>query len=87
MNTLSHRLLVMIHGQDDSMATPLADTDSNFYDNDCAPDANRVIQPPPPIEVDPEYRARVFRWAWAATIAGYLLLAALLKLAGARSFE
>jgi hypothetical protein len=62
------------------------------YPNDCeceldcdiAPDADRVIAPPPaPKPIN--HRARAAYWALAVVAALYMGVAALLKLAGARS--
>lgn len=55
--------------------------------NDVAPDASRSIQPPPPIERDPAYRARVLRLAVVFSLAAWGVLAALLEFFGASEFK
>lgn len=95
----AHRLLVLVTGMPNSMETPQhrarlhcsgceqgCDLCDAEFNRDVAPDADRVIQPPLPIEVDPAYRAKVMRWAAALGLSFWLAMAGLLRLFGARSF-
>lgn len=83
MKALAYRLLVLVTGQPDSMATSLADTDTHFFDEDVAPDAARVIQAPARTPEDDRYIASVRRWALYAITTGMAALAGLLELFGA----
>jgi len=112
MNATLSRLLLLVHGQPDTMETPLPgfwgrsgggsiDTLRGYSGGchqgrkacdcetelacDIPPDAERVIQPPPPLSDD--MRARFKRRALYLSVLGFGALAGLLEAFGANPFD
>jgi hypothetical protein len=91
---LLHRAVVLITGQGDELATPFAGCTGGCHQGrgacncetelacDVAPDADRVIAPPPPLSDD--MRARMNRKATVIGVALFALLAALVGISDPR---
>lgn len=90
-----HRAVVLITGQGDELATPFAGCSGGCEQGDqpcdcelacdIAPDAYRVIAPPPPL--DDSTRARFKRRALYLSALGFGALAGLLEAFGASPFD
>jgi hypothetical protein len=87
-----HRAVVFVTGQGDELATPFAGCTGGCQQGDqpcdcelacdVAPDADRVIAPPPPLSDD--MRARMNRKATVIGVALFALLAALVGISDPR---
>ena len=91
---LLHRAVVFITGQGDELATPFAGCSGGCHQGDLpcdcelscevAPDADRVIAPPPPLSDD--MRSRILRRALYLSALLFGVLAGLLEAFGAEPF-
>jgi hypothetical protein len=92
-----HRAVVFVTGQGDELATPFAGCTGGCHQGrgacdcdtelacDVAPDADRVIAPPPPLPED--VRSRLKRRALFLSALGFGALAGLLEAFGAQPFD
>jgi hypothetical protein len=94
---LFNRMLLVVHGQSDELATPFAGCTGGCHQGrkacdcetelscDIGPSAERVIAPPPPLSDD--MRARFKRRALYLSALGFGAMAGLLEAFGASPFD